>query len=267
MADNPFLSADRPPARSYHGIRNGRLVKLAPVEGPADPAAVMVHEGLRAVVLSETYPCLFSRSAVRRDSYRFGCYPALGSDEAAAAVAADLWQFVQDFPLSPDRFTTFIAAFDGPALGSEHDFEAALWAQLQGMHDLDRRHHRWDPAARSEPDRWGFSFSFAQRAFFIVGLHPAASRWARRTAWPTLVFNAREQFNMMRAAGVMDRTTEVIRRRDRLLQGTSNPSLAYFDAHRTEAVMYSGRLVEEDWRCPLRVRPGPGEATPRKEMS
>jgi uncharacterized protein len=253
---NPFSLAGAAPARSYHGVRDGRLVKLWPAPGPADPAALMVHEMFRTAVLSEAYPCVFSRSAVRRGNYRFGCYPPLGTAEAAAAVVADLWQFVADFPIDPHRLATFVTAFDGPAVGTEEQFETLLWQQLQHMHELDRRHSRWDPAVGEDPDVKGFSFSCAGRGFFIVGLHPAASRWARRTAWPMLVFNARAQFDILRQTGVMPRMTEVIRRRDRALQGSTNPSLEYFDAQRTETVMYSGRFVEPDWRCPLRITPG-----------
>ena len=49
--------------------------------------------------------------------------------------------------------------------------------------------------------RANFGFSFAGRGFFVIGLHPASSRLARRFPWPTLVFNAHFQFDRLKADG------------------------------------------------------------------
>jgi FPC/CPF motif-containing protein YcgG len=87
-------------------------------------------------------------------------------------------------------------------------------------------------------------------AFFVVGLHPASSRFARRFAWPTLVFNAHHQFERLRSEGGYARMQEVIRARERKLQGTLNPNLGDFGV-RSEARQYSGRPVQEGWRCPF----------------
>jgi FPC/CPF motif-containing protein YcgG len=249
-AANPYLGGDV--RRSYHGMRGKRLMRLQPEEGPADAAATMVHETFRSMALSETYPCVVARSAMRRGDYRFGCYPQLGTEAAAAAVACDLWEFVAEFPIRPDRYASFVAAFDGPCTATEQGFEDLLWRQLQLLHGLDVRHSRWDAEVGTDPTEYGFSFSFAERAFFIVGMHPGASRWARRTAWPTLVFNSHAQFDLLRDAGVMPRMQQTVRMRDRRVQGSENPSLRQFDAKRPETVMYSGRLVEDDWTCPFR---------------
>jgi FPC/CPF motif-containing protein YcgG len=51
----------------------------------------------------------------------------------------------------------------------------------------------------------------------------------------------------------MDRMKDTVRMRDRRLQGSENPSLAQFDKRSPETVMYSGRLVEDSWSCPLRI--------------
>ncbi len=251
---NPYASvAER---RSYHGMRGKRLVRILPEEGPADAAAVMVHESFRSIALSETYPCVVARSAMRRGDYRFGCYPALGTPEAARAVVADLWDFVREFPIQQDRFASFVASFDGPSPGSEKQFEDVMWQQLQLMHELDVVHSEWDPEVLTDPAEYGFSFSFASRGFFIVGMHPGSSRWARRTAWPTLIFNSHAQFNLLRDSGRMKRMQETVRMRDRRVQGSENPSLRQFDAKNPETVMYSGRLVEDDWSCPFRPLDG-----------
>jgi FPC/CPF motif-containing protein YcgG len=84
----------------------------------------------------------------------------------------------------------------------------------------------------------------------VVGLHPASSRFARRFAWPTLVFNAHHQFDRLRAEGRYDRMQEVIRSRELALQGDLNPNLGDFGSL-SEARQYSGRPAEAGWRCPF----------------
>jgi FPC/CPF motif-containing protein YcgG len=180
-----------------------------------------------------------------------GLYDAMGSPEATDALADDLAAFAATSP--PERgFSTFVASFAGPTPANELEFERLLWAQLQQLHEGDRS-ERWDSSVSSNPDDAHFSFSLAGRAFFVVGLHAASSRWARRFAWPTLVFNPHDQFNRLRAEGVFDRFRERIRDREHTLQGTLNPNLSDF-GERSEARQYSGRPAEDDWRCPFRPK-------------
>ncbi|MFE0465371.1 guanitoxin biosynthesis heme-dependent pre-guanitoxin N-hydroxylase GntA [Kitasatospora sp. NPDC058965] len=252
-ANNPFAPASAEVPRSYHGLVDHRFVKLAPDVSSADPQAVLAHETFRAMVMSDPYPCVVGRGLLRRGDYRFGSYPALGSAEGARAVAADLWQFVQEFPIRQENFASFVASFDGPVSSTEQEFEELLWQQLQLMHDLDREHHDWSPIVGSDPNTKGFSFSFAGRPFFIVGMHPASSRLARRPGRPTMVFNAHEQFDLLRESGLMPRITQTIRARDHRMQGTLNPALVLFDGDHPETVMYSGRLPEEGWTCPVHI--------------
>jgi len=91
---------------------------------------------------------------------------------------------------------------------------------------------------------------FGGRALFVVGMHPASSRLARRFRWPALVFNPRAQFERLRAEGKFERLRTLVRERDVALQGTPNPTLADF-GERSEARQYSGRETEPEWRCPF----------------
>ncbi len=93
----------------------------------------------------------------------------------------------------------------------------------------------------------------AGNAFFVVGMHPDASRAARRFAWPTLVFNAHEQFEHLREDGRYGGLQRQIRARELRLDGTLNPNLADFGRH-SEARQYSGRATEDSWRCPFQHR-------------
>lgn len=104
-----------------------------------------------------------------------------------------------------------------------------------------------------DPDDPHFSLSFGGEAFFVVGLHPHASRPARRFERPALIFNLHDQFEQLRAAGIYDRMRETIVARDVALAGEPNPMLA---PHGTisEARQYSGRAVDDDWICPFSGR-------------
>ena len=64
-----------------------------------------------------------------------------------------------------------------------------------------------------------------------------------------MVFNPHDQFEELRKQGVYDGMREKIGRRDERLAGSRNPMLAKF-GEKSEASQYSGRLVEEAWRCP-----------------
>ena len=101
------------------------------------------------------------------------------------------------------------------------------------------------------PDDPMFSFSFGGHALFR---RRAASRTARAFrepfSWPALVFNPHAQFERLRGEGRFERIQHAIREREIALQGSLNPNLADF-GERSEARQYSGRAVEENWRCPF----------------
>ena len=246
---NPFGGEAARENSSYASFSDGRLVR-EPSGERAAPLQEFVHDSLRSLVLNPRFSCVGAKSAVRRGGYRFGLYDSLGSPGTTAGLARDLFEFVEDQPLLESEFTTFVASFRGPVTADEGQFEGLLWAQLQRLHEEDRQHHPWDPAVNADPEDSNFAFSFAGRAFFVVGLHPGASRFARRFAWPTLVFNAHEQFQKLREEGRFGRLREVIRARELILQGELNPNLSDFGEF-PEARQYSGRPVEEGWRCPF----------------
>ena len=235
-------------------LRDKKLVRT-PLGEPATPLQEFVHDSFRVLVLNPAFSCVGAKSAVRRGSYNFGLYAEMGSPGSTAGLARDLFDFVEEQGDLGGEFSTFVACFEGPVGVDEEKFERLLWAQLQRLHEEDRHHHYWNPHVSPNPEDPQFAFSFAGKAFFVVGLHSASSRFARRFAWPTLVFNAHHQFEKLREDGRYDRVQEVIRNRERDLQGTLNPNLADFGT-RSEARQYSGRPVEEGWRCPFHALEG-----------
>ncbi len=249
---NPFDSELARLHGNYAAMHDGRLVRVAAPTTPVTDAARRMHDDFRALVLDPRFSCLGAKAAVSRGAYRTGLYDELGSAAATAGLARDLFSFVEDRYDLAGGFSTFVAGFRGPPALDEAGFERLLWQQLQGLHDEDRRFHGWDPSVSADPESAEFSFSFAGRAFFVVGLHPASSRIARRFAWPALAFNAHEQFDQLRVRGRFDKMRTLIRERDQALQGSLNPNLSDF-GERSEARQYSGRAVGDAWRCPFQA--------------
>ena len=141
--------------------------------------------------------------------------------------------------------------FGGPEDLSEERFEQALWDRIQSLSDKDTwRDQPRDPRVSSDPDDPHFSLSFGGEAYFVVGLHPRASRIARRFAFPTLVFNLHDQFEALREQGRYEKMRKTIIDRDIALAGSPNPMLARH-GEASPAAQYSGRVVDEDWVCPF----------------
>ena len=213
--------------------------------------AERVREEFRAFVFDRGFSCLGARAALRHDGHRIGAFGPMGTPEATEQLARALAEFAPD--AAEAEFSTFVAAFMGAAPEDETEFEALLWRQLQALHDADAT-RGWAPSVSDRPEDPRFSFSFAGMAFFVVGLHPASSRLARRFGWPTLVFNPRVQFERLRADGRYGRLRDQIRAREVALQGDLNPNLAEF-GEASEARQYSGRAAEPEWRCPFHRHP------------
>lgn len=250
-AANPFSSAMGRKYSSYMGVDNEgtptRLLDAVNVDGHA----LAVHRALLNTFDSAEYPCIGAKAAFNSPNYRFGMYPAMGSRAAVAGLARDLWLFTHERRHMGTEFTTFVAVFADSAAHGASGFERSLWRQLQNMRDLDHPFHRYDPSVSADPTSVEFAFSFAETAFFVVGMQPDSPRQARRFPWPALAFNAHDQFRRLRSRGLYVRFQKIIRERELALQGSLNPNLSEFGTA-SEAAQYAGHPVDADWVCPFR---------------
>jgi hypothetical protein len=162
-----------------------------------------------------------------------------------------LLDLVRTYRRQPGPFRSFAVIFRAPLHLSEEAFEVHLWDRLQSLSDKDAwRGQRCDPRVSQDPGNPHFAVSFGGEGFFIVGLHPNATRPARRFETPVMVFNLHDQFQQLRTAGTYEKLRRTILERDVALAGSPNPMLAAF-GERSEARQYSGRLVDEGWACPF----------------
>lgn len=246
---NPFGSDTARANSTYSGNTGGELVRILET-ATVSPFARIAHASFRAFVLDDSFSCLGAKAAIRRGTYRFGVYDRIDDPGSTEGLARDLYAFAEERRGFEGDFTTFVAIFRDRTLPDEAAFESVLWNQLGSLHELDRRFHEWDERVSDDPHDGDFSFSIARQAFFIVGLHPNATRTARRFAWPTLVFNAHEQFENLRVGGTFAGLQTQIRRREVQLDGSLNANLANF-GELSEARQYSGRPTSEEWTCPF----------------
>lgn len=247
---NPFDDDVARAHSSYHAPYGAELVRVLETADP-EPFARVADAALRAFILDERFSCLGAKSAIRRMTYRMGVYPRLDDPAVSRGLARDLYAFALERNALGGEFTTYAAVFGEYGDCGEEAFERALWSQLQRLHELDVQYHAWDSRVSDDPDDPRFSFSFASHGFFVVGLHPAASRQTRRFRWPALIFNAHEQFERLRADGRFAKLQRTIRAREQRLHGSLNPTVADY-GEASEARQYAGRAVERAWSCPFK---------------
>lgn len=209
------------------------------------------REELLAAIADERFPCVGAKSAMARGTLRTLVCHSLESGWDDVRIHSKLLDWAEAYRKSPAGLRSLAVIFEGPADLDEERFEAAMWARLQSLADKDDwRGQPYDGSVSSDPEDPHFSLSFGGAAFFVIGLHPNASRPARRVPRPTLVFNLHDQFERLRNEGRYERMREAIVTRDVALAGNVNPMLARF-GEVSEARQYSGRVVGEDWRCPF----------------
>jgi FPC/CPF motif-containing protein YcgG len=207
-----------------------------------------------AFVGAPDFPCLGAKASLAKHKLHPVCACDIASAQDDERVTAGL----QAFATRHDEQSLFVSVavlFPCSARLSERDFEMALWQRLRAIHAIDRRSYRWDASVSNDPASANFSMSIGGKAFYVVGLHPAASRRARRFRCPALVFNLHSQFERLRADGRYDRLRQAIVQRDIAYDGSANPMLAVH-GESPEARQYSGRQVGADWVCPFHVTGG-----------
>lgn len=206
---------------------------------------------LFAHVEDRGFPCVGAKAALARGTLRVLAADSIQSAWDDLRIHDALLRFAQAYRADPGLFRSFAVIFEGPDDLSEAAFEAALWARVQSLSDKDVwRGQAYDPRVSSDPTNPHFSLSFGGEAFFIVGLHPRASRPARRFDRPAMIFNLHDQFERLRAEGRYEGMREKILARDEALAGSRNPMLSRH-GEASEARQYSGRAVGKEWNCPF----------------
>lgn len=221
----------------------------------ANSHAVGLDERFRAFIRERDFPCVGAKSALARGSIRTLVAREITSAWDDLRIYAALLDFAAACRSQPGPFQSLAVIFRQTSANTEEAFEEAMWARIQSLSDKDGwLGQRWDPRVSEDAADPRFSLSFGGEAFFVVGLHPNASRPARRFEAPVMVFNPHDQFERLRAEGRYEGLRESIIDRDVALAGSPNPMITRF-GEVSEARQYSGRAVGDDWQCPFHAKP------------
>lgn len=207
-----------------------------------------IEKEYKNFVIGKKHPCIMANAVFQLDKYQLKIYDDITSDAVVDPILQDVETYLEAYDFESNDFETLILCFKENNFKTELQFEKALWKLLQKLHDKDDV--EWDKAVSSDKTNPNFSFSIKGKAFYVIGMHPNSSRMARRAPYCTLILNLHWQFEKLREMGTYQTVKKRIRSRDKKLQGTINPVLRDFGKD-SEAKQYSGRFVDEQWKCPF----------------
>ena len=217
-----------------------------------DRLAGRLAKEFEAHVREASFPCVGAKSALATGMLEIVVAFDMRSAWDDLRIHDRLLSWAETYCDEPEGLRSLAVIFSQPSRLDEQEFERLLWDRLQSFADKDNwLGQSYDPAVSPDPGDPHFSLSFGGQAYFVVGLHPAASRPARRFSHPVMVFNLHDQFEKLRKDGRYERMREAILERDRRLAGNTNPMLARH-GESSEARQYSGRMVSADWECPFK---------------
>ena len=210
-----------------------------------------MRRDIAARIEAQDFPCVGAKSALARGTLEIVRCSDIRSAWDDLVIHRRLLEWARAYRKDPTGLRSIAFVFGQPDDLSEEQFENHMWERIQSLADKDAwLGQRYDHRVSPDPDDPHFSLSFGGEAFFVVGLHPHASRPARRMPWPIMVFNLHDQFEALRSDGRYEKMRKTILSRDEALAGTINPMLARH-GEVSEARQYSGRVVDEAWRCPF----------------
>jgi len=198
------------------------------------------------------FPCIGAKASYANQLVK--CFVAgnMACPKDDAGIFNFLCDFVDAYRSSNEFYHSAAIIFTSPQMINEEMFDVLLWQRLQALEILDSERYAYDSRVDHDPASAKFSFSIKEEALYVIGLHAASSRQARRFMHPTLVFNPHAQFEQLRASSKFDAMKNTIRKRDIAFSGSVNPMLQDF-GEVSEVFQYSGRKYDESWKCPLKL--------------
>ncbi len=219
---------------------------------PADNNKQIFTDEYLSFLEKKNFPCIAAKAAHEKHLIKCMVAGDMSCPKDDAAMLLFLYDFVDVYRNSNEMYNSAAIIFTGPQIMSEEMFDALLWQRLQALEMLDAENYKYDNRVEADPLSTKFSFSIKQEAFYIIGLHVASSRQARKFIYPTLVFNPHAQFEQLRASSKYDAMKSTVRKRDIAFSGSVNPMLQDF-GEASEAFQYSGRKYDDSWKCPLKI--------------
>lgn len=201
---------------------------------------------------TKDFPCIAAKAAHEKQLIQCMVANNMACPKDDTAILQFLYDFIDAYRSSNEIYNSAAIIFTGPVINNEEMFDTLLWQRLQALEILDAENYTYDNRVEADPVSAKFSFSIKEEAFYVIGLHPASSRHARRFIHPTLVFNPHAQFEQLRASSKYEAMKNTVRKRDIAFSGSVNPMLQDF-GESSEVFQYSGRNYDDKWKCPLKI--------------
>lgn len=198
-------------------------------------------------IQNPAFPCIMAKAAASMGNI------VICEQSDNESVLEKLYQFIKDYRKNPDKLSSFILYTSNLAVDF-NEYEMEFWKILTSLQELDQINYAYDPRVSSDPLSPDYSFSLMEEAFFIIALHPQSPRLARRFQRPAIVFNPHQQFEHLKRIGRFDIIRNVIRKRDKALQGYSNPMLQDFGT-KSEIFQYFGKAYQDASEIPFLKEP------------
>jgi len=209
-----------------------------------------IEKSMEGLIVQKNYPCVAAIQSFYKKDYRVGLYKNFGQGTHSYELGRDLLRFRDQQKSTQSPFLSFWAVFDNSDDLSEAEFERGLWRELSYMTSYPEFIGSWDPHFSSNPEDKNFCFSLDGTAYYVVGLHPHASRLGRRFPQPTLIFNIYDQFRDLADKGQFFNMVKTNRQREKLYQGNLNPMVEAY-GETWESIQFSGQNNSSDWKCPF----------------
>lgn len=211
-----------------------------------------IKEALHTHLNNELFPCVAAKAALAKRQLDVFVADHMACPKDDREILSFMYQFTDKYRASDKMFHSAAIVFRQPEVYDESMYARFFWSRLQALADLDAATYAYDQRVSPDPESENFSFSLKEESYFIVGMHPGASRPARKFAYPVLIFNPHAQFEKLRETGQYQKLQNIIRKKDESLSGNINPMLRDFgDA--SEAWQYTGQQLKKDWKCPLNI--------------
>jgi FPC/CPF motif-containing protein YcgG len=223
------------------------------MQNSIDMKAEKIIQEYKEYLSNKEFPCVAAKAALSRGQIKCMVADHMGCPANDRDILQFLYDFVDIYRSSSESFYSAAVLFKAPHVDSEEMFDKLLWQRLQALADMDAANYSYDKRVNNDPSSAHFSFSLKEEAFFIIGLHPAATRVTRQFSYPALVFNPHAEFEKLREKNQYERMKDIVRKRDIAYSGSANPMLQDF-GEISEVYQYSGRNYDAGWECPLKIR-------------
>lgn len=196
------------------------------------------------------FPCIMAKTVSRIGWLQTLTLKDIENEENIIKFQKNMYHFIDHYHSSADTLHSFVLMIENKHYQSFECFEEKFWNFLIKIDYFDKILYHHDDRVHSDPQSDNFSFSLMEEAFFILALHPNSPRRSRQFSLPAIVFNPHQQFEKLRTNGVFVKIRDIIRKKDKLLQGFSNPMLSDF-GDKSEVYQYTGRAHRFEESLPL----------------